>query len=217
MTPVAVILVALASCSAVTDRSLVGLWESVARSRGGIGHTLEFKPDGSAVAAITVIVDQIYRVDAGKLLMADDEAALKSETDGPKVEVQGTAFTLTSSNGEALVKERVGAVEDARRPIVGVWRYRHLTGRMAFERFTANGWMLFRLPLKTQPGCYTLASGTLTVTSAEVATTATFKSKLTGDELELRTEGQEPNLYKRAPGAWYPRETIDVNPVAPPK
>jgi hypothetical protein len=200
-----VILLALATCAAPADRSLVGLWESTTRGPGSVGHTLEFRPDGSFVSSFTVLVQQAYRFDARKLSMADDEAGLQGEAESARVEIQGDVLVLTDTKGATLRKERVGPVEDPARPIVGVWKYRHDGGVVVFERYTAGGQMLFRLPMSSNRGCYTLNAGTLTV-DAEATRAATFKPRVEGDGLELRREGKEPTRYRRAPGVWYPRD-----------
>src|SRR5262245_35912601 len=42
-----VILLATVTCVPATDDTLVGFWESRKTSRGGIGHSLEFRRDGT--------------------------------------------------------------------------------------------------------------------------------------------------------------------------
>lgn len=205
MTPLGVILVALATCLAPADRALLGLWESAGQNHG-VGHTLEFKPDGSFVSAFVVSVQLAYRFDKGQLFTAADAASLGSEKDGPRVEIQGDVLVLTDAKGGTLRKERVGPVEDRSRPIVGIWRYKHDTGPMAYERYTPDGQLLFRLPMSSNRGCYTLAGGTLTVDGEGARSSAKFTPRVEGDGLELRREGKEPTRYRRAPSVWYPRE-----------
>ena len=45
------------TCPQPATQDLVGLWESRETSKGGIGHTVEFRPDGTYVEAPTVLVD----------------------------------------------------------------------------------------------------------------------------------------------------------------
>lgn len=203
--PLAAVLLAFAACVAPADRSLVGLWESTVQGQGSVGHALEFKADGSFLSSFTIIIQLAYKLDRGQLLTADDEAALKKETDGPRIEIQGDVLTLTDAKGATIRKERVGRMEDPSRPIVGVWRYKHDTGPMAYERYTAAGLLLFRLPMSSNTGCYSLSAGTLTV-DAERTRRATFASRLEGEALTLRRDDKEPNSYRRAQTIWYPRE-----------
>lgn len=119
--------------------------------------------------------------------------------------IQGDALVLTDAKGGTIRKERVGPVEDRGHPIVGIWRYKHDTGPMAYERYTPDGRLLFRLPLSSSPGCYTLSAGTLTVMPERTAA-ATFTPRIEGDELELRRDIGPPTRYRRVPAAWYPRQ-----------
>jgi hypothetical protein len=156
------------------------------------------------VSAFTVGVDLAYRLERGRLLTAGDAAALAAEKDGPRVEIQGSTLVVTDAKGATIRKERVGPVEEASRPLVGVWRYKHDTGPIAYERYTPDGRVLFRMPLSSNRGCYVLSGGTLTV-DAEGARPATFTPRLAGESLELRREGKDTR-YRRAPAAWYATE-----------
>src|SRR5689334_6174546 len=60
---------------------LIGEWEAVARSRGGLGATLELKADGTLVSSLGAMVDAIYRVEGGDLITTyTDESTGKSQT-----------------------------------------------------------------------------------------------------------------------------------------
>ncbi len=204
LAPLGLLLVGLAACAAPADRSLVGLWESASLSAGGVGHTLEFKPDGSFVSAFAVMVQLAYRLDQGTLFTAGDAAALASEKEGARLVIQGDTLTLTDPKDATLRKERVGPVEDPSRPIVGVWRYKHDSGAVAYERYTRDGQLSFRLPISSNRGCYAASGGTVTV-EAERTRPASFTARVEGDSLDLRREGKDTR-YRRAPSAWYARE-----------
>lgn len=68
-----ILLTAVLNCTAPSNPALVGFWETERTSKGGIGHTFEFKEDGSYLEAVTVIVDQKYHYDNGKLSIFDPQ------------------------------------------------------------------------------------------------------------------------------------------------
>lgn len=205
MAPLGAILLALAAtCAAPADRALVGLWETATPGVGGAGHTLEFRADGTMISAFAIVLQFAYSFDRGTLFTADNATALAAEVEGPRIEIEGNVLVLTDAKGGSVRKERVGPVEDPGRPIVGVWRYRHDRGPMAYERYTADGQLSFRMPLSSNHGCYTLTGGTLTVDVD--AKPAKFTPRLEGDALELKREGHPSSHYRRAPSVWYPRE-----------
>src|SRR4029079_13440873 len=64
-----VLLLATSTCLAPPSDALVGLWESRSTSKGGIGHALEFRRDGTVVASTTAIVDLFYRISMDTLFV----------------------------------------------------------------------------------------------------------------------------------------------------
>jgi hypothetical protein len=64
-----IILATVLNCSFPSTPEIVGFWETERTSKGGIGHTFEFTNDGSYLEAVSVIVDQKYHYENGKLLI----------------------------------------------------------------------------------------------------------------------------------------------------
>jgi hypothetical protein len=206
------ITLALAStlvCQPTANRELVGLWESVSASKGGIGNNIELRPDGSFVAAVTVIVDLRYETRDGKLYIAKNPQEPISYETGVEFKIDNTALTLVGQNGEKEVKDRIGPkISDS---VVGKYRYRHYTGGIAYEQFTADGILKFRLPMQSTHGCY-LAAGKEIKISFPNREPRTLQYNLGSDGLVL-TDQKAPSRYKLVKeGAWYESGNIDYKP-----
>ncbi len=187
--------------------SIVGLWDSTT-STGSIGSTLEFRADGTFVEATTVIVDAYYRVTAGRLVI--DEKPIGPQAPAAmsvRIEVEGDVLRWTGPDGSIVRKERLGRPDTGLPAIVGAWRYRHETGATAFERYTDDGRMFFRLPMKSSAGRYVLKGSDLLLTRPNQAD-ITMKVFLNGDELSLSTSGQTSAYRRDMAGPWYDREHI---------
>jgi hypothetical protein len=199
-----VAVLAALTCTTPKAEGLLGFWESKKTSKGGIGHTMEFRPDGVAVLSTTVIVDMFYRTSKGRLFVGEEADPTKQSDTGGFL-LEGNALVLTATDGKVLKKTRLG-VADKTPSIVGSWSYRHYTDAVAFELYTVDGRLLFRLPMTAYQGCYSAAEGKLITTAPK---SATIPFDVRGDELVLRQEGKEPLAYGRVKGgAWYPRDVV---------
>ena len=200
-----------AACVAPTSDTLVGFWESARTSKGGIGHTLEFRGDGVAVASTSVIVNLFYRASKGELFVGETpEAAAQSS--GSPYTVQEDVLLVPEADGKAVTRERLGAREGTLPPsIVGRWRYRHYTGPTAYEWYTQDGRLLFRLPMTSFAGCYSVSGHQLTMTAPRPVTTP-FEAR--NNQLLLIREGSQPLVYDRVTaGPWYPRNPEAIGPA----
>jgi hypothetical protein len=211
----ALLFAATLTCAAPQSTQLVGLWESKERSNGGIGHTVEFRPDGSYVEATSVLVDMYYRVSAGRLTISEKPIVDVDTTaagDSFPIKIEGDTLTQQQPAGPRLRKERVGHAEPGKDPIVGIWRFRHPTGGTAYERYTPDGQIYFRMPMTSSVGCYKLDGQKLALTRAkEGGVDGTFEMK--GEDLVLNFAGKDPGTYTKEPaGPWYEREKVDVKP-----
>jgi hypothetical protein len=185
--------------------ALVGFWEGEATSRGGIGTALLINADGSCEFTVLVKVDFKYTYDAGKLIFAADGQGTPETT--LEATLTGDTLVVKPPVGEAITKTRVGTVEDAERPILGVWRYPHATGGTAWERYGVDGTMLFRLATTERPSTCTVTGGRLAIVSPQMKTDARFDVK--GDELRLFGASDEARLFRRiAGGRWYGKSDL---------
>ena len=206
------ILVLLASamgCMPPSDTSLIGFWESETTSQGGIGHSLEMKANGELVTSFIVMVDGVYRTTAGSLFFAENAKVLAETTDGAPFTITQNLFVQRDSDGQEIRKERLGAQPRASAPLVGDWRYRHYSGAIAYERYTDDGRLLFRLPMGSWQGCYRAASGAFSMNTPKVNTTMHYT--LTSGRLTLREGAGKSSVYRRVE-PWYPRDLVDYQP-----
>jgi hypothetical protein len=206
--PMVGLLLAVALVSpAPAPAGLVGLWESARTSRGGIGHTFEFRPDGTYVEATTVIVDGYYRLIGDRLV--NGERPVGADADSSKaarIKIDGDVLVETGPDGSIVRKDRVGVGgKDSR--LVGAWRYRHYTDAVAFERYTDDGRMLFRLPMLSSVGRYIL-KGTELLIQRLNQRDARMTIDLQGDTLSLASDGQTTKYRRVSEGPWYEREHI---------
>lgn len=106
-------------------------------------------------------------------------------------------------------KERFGKPPVAGPTLTGVWRYRHDTGAVAYERYSDDGVFLFRLPMRSFTGCFTLDGDRLRLAHQAMPETVMPIAWRAGD-LVLPGKGRDA-VYRRGPaGAWYDLEHIDV-------
>jgi len=208
-----ILITAIINCTAPSNSDLVGLWESEQVSKGGIGHTLEFKSDGSYVEATTVIVDMRYRFENGKLAVFESQVSPDTIMDSSAAIIfEDNGHILKGADGSTVRKERIGkAPPKGISPIIGAWQYRHYTGGMAFERYTPDNVMQFRLPMTSSTGCYAVEKDQLNIIQKDKKTKIPIK--LNGGQLALENENKSPSRYRRdQAGAWYPRDKIDYKP-----
>ena len=187
-------------CVPPSDASIAGFWESERTSRGGIGQTIELKASGELTSSMTVMVDQVYRTADGKLYIAESGAPFTVTKD---------VLVQTDDKDDEIRKERVGSQAPGREPLVGAWRYRHDTGAIAFERYTEDGRLFFRLPMTSEHGCYRATSDSLSLDIAGRTSTAQYT--VAGTTLTLRSTDGKTHAYRRAE-PWYSRERIDYQP-----
>jgi|SRR5215470_10561778 len=187
-------------CAAPSDTAVVGFWESESTSRGGIGQTIELKASGEFLSSTAVMVDQLYRTADGKLFVAGNGAPYKVTRD---------VLVQTDDKRDEIRKERVGSRAAGKDPLVGVWRYRHYTGAIAFERYTEDGRLLFRLPMTSEQGCYRATGDALSLDIDGRTNTAQYT--VAGTRLTLRSADGKTHTFRRTE-PWYPRERIDYQP-----
>jgi hypothetical protein len=193
-------------CAAPATPDLVGLWETRGTSKGGIGHTIELRADGTFVEAITVLVSFDYHVAGDKIFVSEPGR----KDDGAPFRIEGDTLIQPGPDGSSIRKERVGRAEAGNSPLVGIWRYRHYTGGIAYERYTADGKLYFRLPMKGSKGCFEVNDDRLSL-KGRGRKDSVVRIALNGDELTVRTPGDSPPVYDRsAAGPWYDREHIDI-------
>ena len=187
--------------------ALVGFWESDATSRGGIGTALLINADGSCDFTVVVKVDFTYTFDAsaGTLTFAGD--AQGTPETSMAVTLAGDTLVVKPPVGDPITKSRVGTAADPERPLDGVWRYPHASGGTAWEKYRADGTMMFRLATTERPSTCAVTGDRLAIVSPQMKTEARFE--VSGDELRLFGAADEARLFRRiAGGRWYGKSDL---------
>ena len=180
------------------EDSPVGFWESVETSAGGLGAALELAADGTLRHGTVVLVETGYRLgETGRLVLIDASGAEQAIP----ITLAGDTMTMTGPDGSTLEKTRIRSPSGAPSPILGDWSYPHYTGPTAYERYTEDGTMLFRLPIKVETGTYQIDGDRLRVKIS--GKKAKWTWRLEGDELVVGPKG-DTHRYRKVPdGAWY--------------
>lgn len=183
--------------------AVVGRWEAVSRSRGGIGQVVEFQTDGTMVHWIAAMVDGTYTFDGTRLV--------ESIRDGGTAPATDTAFETRFEGSELIRRDprsgvesrmtRQGAPNPQGPSLVGVWSFTHEAGGTGYMMFTADGRMIFRLPIRADRGRWSVAGDRLTMGPRSPG--ASFKVELQGDRLTLTDDQGKQRQYVRAELAAY--------------
>jgi hypothetical protein len=182
-----------------TPDGLVGVWESTARSKGGIGQVLEFLPDGTMSTHMTVLVDLRYRVEKDQVVLGDGG---EGET-LPLGTFKADTWTI-DVQGISIEKRRIGTATPGAPAIVGTWASdREGMDMKSYERYGADGWLRLRVLLPgDRAGSYERKEDRLTLTADGASVSHTFTIK--GDRLRLVTDDEEGEYRYAGKTAWYP-------------
>jgi len=167
---------------------LVGRWDVVTRSRGGIGAWLTFAANGSCAQTTGAMVDGTWQLSGDRLtraVVATPEGKVETETFSMAME--GDALRLGPGT-ERPAMTRVGQPTSGAPPIVGVWKWAHPAGGTAFEDYQSDGRYLFRLPIKTDPCQWAADGGELRLTTR--GETRAFQWRLAGNVMTLVHDGK---------------------------
>jgi len=185
---------------AAQEVSIVGKWESVARSYGGIGSTLEFHSDGTISNTLGAMVEFTYRFDGSRLVMSFTDPR-NGELSGNIVDVHMSGDSMIQSDpksGQETQFVRAQAAMADTLPIVGTWSFTHSTGGTAFQIFTADGNMHLRVPARTDRGTYMLSGDTLTIV-IEGQDAWQVRYTIDGAQLTLFSADGSQQQYNRVP------------------
>lgn len=180
------------------DRALLGRWESVNRSRGGLGSIIDFNADGSLTTTIGAIVDFTYEVNKGRLTTTYvDPQTGKIEKTTNAIRFEGDTLVEKNGNGRGNdIRMTRQTAANPSEPLLGTWRYPHYSGSTAFVTFTKDGRRLLRVPLTVDAGTWVATSDQLTMQiAAREPITTTYH--IDGDVLTINDHGKE-SKYKRA-------------------
>jgi hypothetical protein len=207
--PASVLWAKAPACAPFGSQALAGVWESRQVTKGGIGHTFQFLPDGTFVEATTVMVNFHYEISGDRLIAAPtQDSAPPMEF---KFRVDGDRLIETMNGSETSEKERVGKAEAGAPPIVGIWlpggRPTGTSFDHFYERYTRDGRMSFRMIMARSSGCYKVEADRLTLSKpGEQDITFTFRQS-PGELILDESPGRGPFTYAREEaGLWYDPE-----------
>ena len=155
-----------------------------------------------------MIIDAYYQL-MGDRLIVDAHQPVRPDSDVSKarhIEFDGDALVETGPDGSVVRKERVGSGGKSAR-LVGSWKYRHYTDLVAFEKYTDDGRLCFRLPMRSSVGRYILKGNELLMVRPNLVD-ARMTLDLLGDTLSLVHDGETTKYRRVGAGPWYERENI---------
>jgi hypothetical protein len=175
-----------------TNGSIIGTWEAVARSTGGLGSTITFSPDNSLSFTLGVMVDMSYRRVGDSLFVTSADGSL------PPASIKFINDTLIVARSDRDQREtRIGA-KTGGDPLIGLWTYQHYTGVAAYEEYTPSGAFHLRVPIRTLTGNYAAAGNTAVMhLMGDGGGDRTVNFTVSGDTLQLAWNGQTTR-YLRA-------------------
>lgn len=201
-----IVLAAGLACQVQEEKDLIGFWESMAVSRGGIGLNFEFKGDGSYSTAEVVLVDLTYDIKDEKLYISKNQGEPVSYEKGLKIVLSETDLVLVGDNGRKKVRNRL--TKNSSKSIVDKYRYRHYTRAIAYEKYTKDGKFLIRIPMKATNGCYTASKDTLVIKQSE-HDDKQIKYRIHKGKLLMKDSNKSYSYNPVKEGAWYKSDMID--------
>jgi hypothetical protein len=176
--------------------ALVGRWDADGRSRGGLGQWLQLADDGTFTHTMGAMVDSTWRLEGQTLTITMEEkpGVLTSQA----MEISLEKNTLRRMvNGRRVTMERAGGTA-GETGLTGTWKYPYMdmAGATAYEQFLPDGRLLFRLPMVTRKGRYTVQGDTNSL-AVGGSTTTRGKWRLAGDILELQLAATDAEPIQR--------------------
>jgi len=137
---------------------LVGTWDALSRSYGGMGSSVLLAADGMFALVFGAMVDVKYKVNGRDFtFFGDDHGKEFSETQRLKF-VGDTAVLSANGCSMKLIPLATGTAQGS---LVGKWRMMHLTGVPAYEEFSPDGVARLRVPIQVQKGTYRVSGDSI--------------------------------------------------------
>ena len=164
-------------------KKLIGVWESPDTTKGGLGAIYEFREDGGVMVGMGALVNMTYDPQDPKmqqLMMPPGDKSLNDDGQPQKI-----------------MDGPVGSPS-----YVGVWKFRHYTGGFAFQRITADGRIMLRVPFPMPWGRYEVKGKKLSIIQQGSAPVDVVY-KVTEQTLDLTAPGKETQRLIRVIPTWY--------------
>jgi hypothetical protein len=174
--------------------ALLGSWEAISRSEGGLGSTIAFAPDNTLTFTMGAMVDMSYRRSGDSLFVTSPDGDLAPA----KIAFVHDTLVVTR-NGREQRETRIGA-SVADNPLVGNWTYLHYTGVPAYEEYTVSGAYHLRVPIRTLQGNYTaFGDAAMLHLMGDGGGDRNVKFSVMGDTLQLSWDGQTSRYLRAKP------------------
>jgi hypothetical protein len=179
----------------VRSTALIGTWEAVTRSAGGLGSTISFAPDNSMSFTLGAMVDMKYKRARDSLYIIDPANGVNAF----RVSILRDTLVMVNQ-GKEQRETRVGAPLKGADPVIGRWTYLHYTGVPAFEEYTPGGDFRLRVPIRTLQGTYaTMGDSAMMHLPGPGGGDRAVRFAVIGDTLELTWNGQTSRYVKATP------------------
>jgi hypothetical protein len=175
--------------------SLLGTWEAITRSAGGLGATISFGPDNSLRYTLGAMVDMKYRRARDSLYIVDPQGPVNP------FQVSFVRDTMIMTNeGKQQRETRVTPAVAGADPVIGTWTYTHYTGVSAFEEYTGAGDFRLRIPIRTLEGSWAaVGDSAMLHLPGPGGGDRAVRFGIAGDTLLLRYDGQTSRYLKTTP------------------
>jgi hypothetical protein len=187
---------AIAQATPATQSSaLIGTWEAVTRSAGGLGATISFAPDNTLGYTLGAMVDMKYRRSRDSLYIVDPQGPVNP------FQVSFVRDTMVMTNeGKQQRETRVTPAIPGLDPVIGKWTYSHYTGVPAFEEYTAAGDFRLRVPIRTLEGNWAaVGDSAMLHLPGPGGGDRAVRFAIVADTLLLRYDGQTSRYLRIAP------------------
>lgn len=178
---------------------LLGRWESVARTEGGIGNLIEFREDGSVTQVSAAMGDATYDVtgDWLRTFWRNPVTDKVTEIDA-QIDFEGPDLMVETDEKGALLSRlhRMGPRVSETAPWLGQWCHIYMELRPAYREFTSDR-MFFRLPVVFLRGTFEAGDGALTV-RIPGRPPGRYPYRLEQGRLILISQDGSERIYRRA-------------------
>jgi hypothetical protein len=191
-------LVSLFWPAAALGQPLVGQWESVERTPGGVGEVIEFRADGTARQVSAAMGDATYELRGDWLLTFwKDRTTGKISILANRVELEGDELLQKDEQGNLVSRMRRAGAPDKDSALAGFWCSEDGPGLTTLTEFTPRGDMFIRLTIREVSGRYWLSGDQLAV-ELEGSSRKEFQYRVADDVLTVTPPGGTAREFRRA-------------------
>lgn len=184
---------------AARAQGVVGRWESVDRSPGGVGEAIEFRADGTAYQISAAMGDATYEIKDDWLITSwKDRESGKISMLANHVELEGNEMLQKDEQGNLVSRLERESTAVTGPAIAGVWCGEDGPGLTTLTEFTPAGDMFIRLPIRALSGRYWLSGADQLAVELEGSTRREFQFQVAGDVLTVTPKGGAAKEFRRA-------------------